>query len=84
MSSDLSQCGDGTDLYRRSWGVSGAAGLLASKFSISIRTLLKTRKGKSKSITGKAVVDCSPLSTYTAPRPIKAELKYTLTFKRTG
>ncbi|MGK2878532.1 MAG: hypothetical protein ACSLFF_08155 [Solirubrobacterales bacterium] len=85
LSTDLTQCGDGNDLHKRSWGVSGAAGLLASKISLSIKKLLKTRKGKSKSITGKAAVECKPASSaYSNPVNIRAGLKYTLTFKRTS
>ncbi|MBI2690402.1 MAG: hypothetical protein HYX29_00435 [Solirubrobacterales bacterium] len=85
LSTDLAACGDILGiLYRRSWGVSGAAGLLASKISPSIKTLLKTQKGRSKSITGKAAVECKPASTFSSPVTIRADLKYTLTFKRTS
>lgn len=85
LSTDLAECGDilGTQ-HKRSWGVTGAAGLLASKISPSIKTLLKTKKGKTKSITGKASVDCKPASTYSSPVNIRAELKYTLKFKRSS
>lgn len=85
LSTDLAECGDilGT-LYKRSWGVADGTGLLASKISPSIKTLLKTKKGKSKSITGKAAVECKPASTYSSPVNIRAELKYTLTFKRSS
>ncbi len=85
LSTDLAQCGDVLGaLHKRSWGVSGAAGLLASKISPSVKTLLKTKKGKSKSITGKAAVECKPASTFSSPVTIRADLKYTLTFKRTS
>lgn len=84
FSSDLTQCGDSNVQYKRSYGAGGAPGLLASRLSLSIKNLLKTKKGKSKSITGKASVDCKPASSYNAPLPIRAELRYTLTFKRTG
>lgn len=85
QSTDLAECGDilGTQ-HKRSWGADDGTGLLASKISPSIKTLLKTKKGKSKSITGKAAVDCKPASTYSSPVNIRAELKYTLTFKRTS
>lgn len=85
LSTDLKECGDilGTQ-HKRSFGISGAPGLLASKISPSIKTLLKTKKGKSKSITGKAAVECKPASTYSSPVTIRADLKYTLTFKRTN
>jgi hypothetical protein len=84
QSNDLSQCGDGTPIYKRSWGAGDGVGLLASKLAVSTKPLLKTRKGKSKSISGKASVDCKPASTYSNPVTIHAELKYTLTFKRTS
>jgi hypothetical protein len=85
FSSELPECGDATEQHKRSYGVSGAAGLLASKLSVSMKSLLKTKKGKSKSITGKSSVDCKPASTnYSNPVAIRAELKYTLTFKRTS
>lgn len=85
LSTDLSQCGDSSVQYKRSWAASGAAGLLASKISVSMKNLLKTRKGKSKSITGKTEVECRPASSfYSNPVVIRAELKYTLTLKRTS
>lgn len=85
LSTDLTQCGDIFVQYKRSWGVAGGEGLLASKISPSIKNLLKTKKGKSKSITGKASVDCKPASSgYSSPVVIRAELKYTLTFKRSS
>jgi hypothetical protein len=85
LSTDLKECGDILGVqYKRSWGAAGDAGLLASKISPSIKKLLKTKKGKSKAITGKSSVDCKPASNYSSPVTIHAELKYTLTFKRTS
>ncbi|MBI5309926.1 MAG: hypothetical protein HZB14_02675 [Actinobacteria bacterium] len=87
LSTDLSACGDGSNLWQRSWGVasSGGQGLFASKLSISSKRLLKTRKGKSKVITGRAVVSCNvPASLYAGGVTMSGELKYTLTLKRTG
>lgn len=85
FSTDFSACGDSlTTQYKRSHGVSGSTGLLASKISPSIKTLLKTKKGKSKSISGKASVDCKQPSSYSSPVNIRAELKYTLTIKRSS
>jgi hypothetical protein len=86
LSSDLKACGDSDTQYKRSWGVSAAAGegLFASKISPSMKTLLKIKKGKSKTITGKASVDCKPASTYSSPVVIKGSLKYSLKFKRTS
>ncbi|MGH2960234.1 MAG: hypothetical protein ACRDKE_11565 [Solirubrobacterales bacterium] len=84
LSTDLTQCGDSSVQYKRSHGVFGGEGLLASKIAPSIKKLLKTKKGKSKSISGKASVDCKPASWYSSPVMIRADLKYTLTFKRTN
>lgn len=85
LSSDYSACGDSFTQYKRSWGmVYGGAGLFASKLGISMKTLLKVKKGKKKTITGKAKVDCKPASTYSNPLTIQGDLKYSLVFKRTS
>ena len=84
MSNDLTACGDGVAQDQRSWGIADAAGegLLFSKLHISSKKLLKTKKRKSKKITGRAVVDCNVPSLYSGGISYKAELKYTLTLKR--
>lgn len=84
LSSDLTACGDGQNLWQRSWGVAySGRGLFASKLSISGKRLAKTRKGKTASITGRAVVDCNvPASFYSGGVTMRGELKYTLSFKR--
>jgi hypothetical protein len=82
LSTELTQCGDGNALYKRSFGISGDTGLLASRLSLSTKKLLKTKKGKSKTITGTSNVECSPPSSYNAPLTIRAQLKYKVTFKR--
>lgn len=84
LSSDLSACGDGQNLWQRSWGVAySGRGLFASKLSISGKRLAKTRKGKTAQITGRAVVDCNvPASFYSGGVTMTGELKYTLSFKR--
>jgi hypothetical protein len=85
LSSDLAACGDSTTQYKRSWGAAyNGVGLFASKLGISTKSLLKVKKGKKKTITGKATVDCAPQSTYSNPLTLKGELKYSLVFKRTG
>jgi hypothetical protein len=85
LSSDATACGDSDTQYKRSYGLGGEAGLFATKHSLATKTLLKTKKGKSKSITGKATVDCKlPSSFYSNPVIIRGSLKYTLTFKRSS
>lgn len=87
FSTDLAACGDGTAIWDRSFGVatSGGRGLLLTKLAISSKSLLKTKKRHSKVITGRAVVDCSvPSFPYTSPVKMKAELKFTLTMKRSS
>lgn len=85
-SSDFSACGDSNTQYKRSWGVSSSSsrGLLASKLHLSMKKLLKVKKGKKKTITGKSSVDCSMPSSLSSPVRITAELKYSLVFKRTS
>lgn len=85
-STNFNACGDSSTQYKRSWGVgsSSSRGLLASKLHISMKKLLKVKKGRKKTLTGKASVDCSLASGYSSPLKILAELKYSLTFKRTG
>ncbi len=83
FSSDLTACGDSNTQYKRSSGiVYGGAGLFASKISLSTKSLLKVKKGKKKTITGKARVECKPQSSYSNPLSISGELKYSLVFKR--
>jgi hypothetical protein len=84
FSSDLTACGGSNTPYKRSWGLSyGGAGLFATKLNISMKSLLKVKKGKKKTITGKATIDCKPKSSYSNPITLKGELKYSLVFKRT-
>lgn len=86
LSSDMSACGDGLNLWQRSWGVSYSSGegLFASKLSISARKLFKTKRRRSAVITGRAVVSCNVPSQYTGGVTYSGELKYTLTLKRTA
>lgn len=85
FSNDLTACGDSNTQYKRSYGVSfNGAGLFASKLGISVKSLLKVKTGKKKTITGKSTVECKPQSTYSNPITLKGELKYSLVFKRTG
>lgn len=86
FSSDLSACGDGSNLWQRSWGMafSNGEGLFAGKLSISARKLLKTKKRRSAIITGRSVVSCNVASQYSGGVTYGGQLKYTLTFKRTG
>lgn len=85
LSTDLAACGDSSTQYKRSWGLAyGGVGLYITKLGISMKTLLKVKKGKKKTITGKASVDCKPASTFSNPLTIKGELKYSLVFKRTS
>lgn len=81
-SSDFKACGDGRELFRRSWGVasSGGRGLFASRISSSSKRPL--RKGASRRLTGRAVVDCTMESSYSGGVQLKGTLRYTLTVKR--
>lgn len=85
FSTDLTACGDSNTQYKRSWGLAyGGAGLFASKWNVSPKTLLKVKKGKKKTITGKTTVDCKPASSYSNPISLTGKLTYSLVFKRTG
>lgn len=85
LSTDLTACGDSSTQYKRSYGLTyGGSGLFATKLAISMKTLLKVKKGKKKTITGKAVVDCKPATMLSSPITLKGELKYSLVFKRSS
>jgi hypothetical protein len=81
----LTTCGDGAKQYERSWGVANAwgEGLFATKLTIS-KNLAKLKKGKSKTITGKASVDCTVGSPFSAGVTFKGSLKYAVKFTRFG
>ena len=80
---DRSACGDGSQLWRRSWGVSSAAGegLFSSRFAVTPRALLRPRK-KTIVLTGKASVDCTVPSSYSGGVKITGKLTYAMTLKR--
>lgn len=85
LSSDLTQCGDSNNTNKRSWGIAAheGQGLIASKFHVSTKRLLKLRKGRSKQITGKDTVDCTPEAAYwSGGVHLQGVVKYTFTFKR--
>jgi type 1 fimbria pilin len=79
---DRSGCGDGKQLWKRSWGVSssGGEGLLASRIHMTPKQLRR----KKLTITGRASVDCTIPSQYTGGVKLIASLKYTLSLKRMG
>jgi hypothetical protein len=79
-STDRTACGDGEQLWKRSWGVSydGGAGLLASK----IHMTPKQFKRKKLTITGRKSIDCMIPSQYTGGIHMTGKLTYTLTLKR--
>lgn len=76
------KCGDGSQLWQRSWGVSsaGGAGLLASKLSFGARTLRRP----TTTLTKRQTLDCTLDSPYSGGVRITGTLRYTLTFKRSG
>lgn len=80
---DRTACGDGSQLWRRSWGVSSGdgEGLFASRFSLSPRALLRPRK-RTIVLTGKAAVDCTVSSSYSGGVKITGKLTYALTLRR--
>jgi hypothetical protein len=81
---DRTACGDGTQLWKRSWGVAsaGGAGLLASRTHMAPRQLLHVRKGRKTHVARRVVVDCTAGSQYTGGVKITGKLNYTLTLKR--
>lgn len=83
-SNDLSGCGDGAQVWRRSWGVasSGGQGLLASRIALSPKRL--PGKGRKRVLTGRALVDCTMPSDYSGGVKLTGSLTYKLTVKRTG
>lgn len=82
-STDMGACGDGDQLWQRSWGVSASRGegLLASRVQIGAKRL--PRKGRSRQLTGRAAVECTLPSQYTGGVALRGALTYTLTVKRT-
>ena len=83
LSTDLTQCGDSNTQYKRSSGLAyGGIGLYSAKLAISMKSLLKLRKGKKETITARTSVDCRPASTLSSPITLNGELKYSLVFKR--
>lgn len=81
-SNDFTACGDGRQLWKRSWGVASSAGrgLLASRWHLTPKQL---PKGKRKRAFAKhANVDCTMPSGYTGGVRITGTLKYTLTLTR--
>jgi hypothetical protein len=74
------KCGDGSQMWQRSWGVSsaGGAGLLASKLPLG-----KLKK-PTTTLTKRQTVSCTLDSQYSGGIKISGTLQYTLTFKRSG
>ena len=77
---DRTECGDGKQLWQRSWGVSssGGEGLFASR----IHMTPKPFKGKKLTITGRKSIECTIPSQYTGGVKMTGKLTYTLTLKR--
>ena len=80
---DRKACGDGSQLWRRSWGVASGdgQGLFASRFALTPRALLRPRK-KTIVLTGKATVDCTVPSSYSGGVKITGKLTYAMTLRR--
>jgi hypothetical protein len=81
-SSDFSACGDGTQQWKRSWGVASSAGrgLLATRLHLTPGQLPK-RKHK-RTFAKRTAIDCTMPSSYSGGVKIAGTLKYTLTLKR--
>jgi hypothetical protein len=77
---DRSECGDGKQLWRRSWGVSssGGQGLFASRVHMTPKQL----KRKKLTITGRSSVDCTVPSQYSGGVKLTGKLTFTLSLKR--
>ena len=81
--SDRSACGDGTQLWKRSWGVSSAQGqgLFASRIANSGRGLLRPKR-RTTTLSKRVAVDCTVPSQYSGGVKITGVLRYTLTLRR--
>jgi hypothetical protein len=79
---DRTACGDGKQVWQRSWGVVGPTGLFATKLQVTTKGLLHVKKGKTKHITGRKDVDCTTGSQYSGGIPTTGKLQYTLSLKR--
>ena len=81
-STDFAACGDGKQLWKRSWGVASSAGsgLLASRWHMTPSQLPKRKR--TRVFPKRANVDCTMPSRYTGGVRITGTLKYTLTLKR--
>lgn len=82
-SSEAGLCGDGTQIWKRSWGVVSAQGrgLFASRIAITPRALLRP-KHRTIILTGAARVACTVPSEYSGGVQITGKLTYALTLKR--
>lgn len=82
---DRSACGDGRQVWQRSWGVSTAngQGLFSSKVHMTPRQLLHA-KHKVVTITGRKAVSCTVPSSYSGGIAMTGSLTYTISLKRTG
>ena len=79
---DRTACGDGKQVWQRSWGVVGPTGLFATKLHVTTKGLLRVKKGTTKHITGRKDVDCTTGSQYSGGIPTTGTLQYTLSLKR--
>jgi hypothetical protein len=81
-SSDRSSCGDGRQLWQRSWGVSysGGAGLFASRVHMTPKQLFRSKR--KVTITGRKDVSCTIESQYSGGVKLTGSLKYTISLKR--
>jgi hypothetical protein len=81
-SGDRTACGDGQQVWQRSWGVGGPTGLFASRMHITQKSLLRVKRGKTKQLTGRKDVDCTTDSQYSGGIKMTGKLTYTLSIKR--
>jgi hypothetical protein len=81
-STDFTACGDGKQLWNRSWGVASSAGrgLLASRWHLTPNQLPK--RNRTRAFAKRTNVNCKMPSGYSGGVQITGTLKYTLTLKR--
>lgn len=81
-SNDRSACGEGSQQWERSWGVSsaGGAGLLASRITVKRSALTRRTVRLARTET----IACTIGSSYSGGVKLTGKLRYVLTLRRTG
>lgn len=86
QTTDFTTCGDGANQWQRSFGVTNSRGegLFGSRMAISVKRLMRLKRGKSKTITGRKQVSCNMPSQYSGGVSYEGDLRYSIKFKRTS